>query len=99
MTPRIGDRFGKWTVIGPVVTRGSAHQRRPHVLCRCRCGKRQHVIVTNLVHRRTTQCHRCADPGHVELMAVIHPPRRSNLVWLPDPTAQSCSPLQRVVWS
>lgn len=52
--PAVGDRFGKWEVIGDVDIRGGAT-----VLCRCDCGTERDVRVDQLKAGATKTCGQC----------------------------------------
>lgn len=54
---RIGERFGKWTIIGE----GHVVTNQRYWLCRCVCGTRRHIPAANLYSGASTQCRRCAD--------------------------------------
>jgi hypothetical protein len=51
-TDLTGQRFGRWTVIGPSARTG-AYKRW---LCRCECGQQRRVIADNLERGRSTSC-------------------------------------------
>jgi hypothetical protein len=53
-TPCIGDRFGKWTVVGDEIP-GKLGKART-VPCACDCGKKRSVAVDTLVKGRSTCC-------------------------------------------
>lgn len=52
---RIGQRFGRWTVVG-VAPRLATHSQ---VRCRCDCGRVRIVPVTNLTRGLSSQCFKC----------------------------------------
>lgn len=54
-SPKIGDRFGKWTVIQRNICRRSKH------LCRCDCGQEVWVLQQSLVGGFSYQCQDCAN--------------------------------------
>lgn len=49
------DQYGHWTVIERVPPKGTNVQ----ILCRCKCGKKQIVPLSNLASGRSTQCREC----------------------------------------
>lgn len=51
-----GTRWGKWTVIGDI-DRSNKYAR---VLCRCDCGVKKAVVVSNLCYGQTRGCPSCA---------------------------------------
>lgn len=54
---RVGDRFGKWTVVAKVGTRRLSNGRTRSVsLCRCDCGTERVVIDSNLKRGLSTSC-------------------------------------------
>lgn len=57
----IGDKYGKWTVIGePGPTLPGRH---PKYLCRCQCGEETYVAKNTLRSGESTQCRLCASVG------------------------------------
>ena len=58
MAPRkkinIGDRHGRWTVVGEVAP--GTHTKRRHVLCRCDCGTEKSVDIYSLTGGGTYSC-------------------------------------------
>jgi hypothetical protein len=54
---QIGNRYGRYEVIGPPFSSGV--NRRYDVLCRCDCGKLTVVSTSNLVSGRAAQCNKC----------------------------------------
>lgn len=66
MAPEIGERFSRWTVVGPSYTlrdRGG-HSRR-WVPCRCDCGIRQDVRAAQLKSGHSKSCG-CWKQDHVD---------------------------------
>lgn len=87
--PSIGERFGRWQVVGRGKRSGSWEQRRPYVLCRCSCGTERLLMVHNLVTGKTTGCMECAGRVLAQRVArkarVPAAPRVLDLAWLPQP--------------
>jgi hypothetical protein len=53
---QIGDKFGAWTIIGPVeIEKG----HRKH-LCRCICGFESKLSCSNFGISKSTQCRHCS---------------------------------------
>lgn len=55
----MGDRFGLWTVTGPI-TRGCY----PKVPCRCDCGTERDVDVRSLIKGKSTRCRKCSNANN-----------------------------------
>jgi hypothetical protein len=53
----LGKHYGKWEVIGPPFSAGTA--RNFHALCRCDCGRMDVVQTNNLASGRSPQCRSC----------------------------------------
>lgn len=53
---RIGQRFGRWTIIDVLGYQGTG----PRVLCRCECGCERPIPLGNLTFGLSTQCQFCA---------------------------------------
>lgn len=56
----IGDRFGKWIVIEEAPPKVYAKRKNKRVKCRCSCGNKAIVMVSNLKSGKTRQCNNCA---------------------------------------
>ncbi|MEG3615574.1 hypothetical protein [Isoptericola haloaureus] len=54
--PQIGDRYGKWTVVGDVIRL----KGRKHAQVRCECGIERNVQVGHLKAGESTQCRQCS---------------------------------------
>jgi hypothetical protein len=67
----VGQRFGEWTVVGPVP--GSSPARWA---CRCDCGTEANVLVGNLRRRLTTSCG-CSAPRKIGDAFRVHGRRHS----------------------
>lgn len=52
-----GQRFGRWTVLGPAPAREG--QTAAYFLCRCDCCTESVVIGRNLRNGKTTGCNKC----------------------------------------
>jgi len=52
----VGQRFGRWTVIGDSVYT----KKNAMIQCRCDCGFENGVSVASLIAKVSTQCNRCA---------------------------------------
>lgn len=57
-SPEVGDKFGKWTVIGGRIEPQSGKNAR--IYCRCDCGVEKEVILTNILNKKSTQCDGCS---------------------------------------
>lgn len=55
---RVGQRFGKWMVIGFGITEGQC-QRYRTCLCQCSCGAQRAIPPANLVRRTSMGCNEC----------------------------------------
>ncbi len=56
----LGQKFGKWTVVGEPTYRTTAGgSRQTYVQCRCECGKEQDQRVAHLITSATSQCRTC----------------------------------------
>lgn len=53
----IGDVFGDWTVID---LNCESRNKARYVKCRCKCGVEKEVILSGLLHNKTTCCKSCA---------------------------------------
>ena len=58
--PRVGQVFGKWTVIGAVIK----VDRRKRCLCRCECGAERLLLMQSLNSGASTQCRSCQSRGN-----------------------------------
>lgn len=54
LTVHVGDKFGKWTVVGEPMSTGKARR----VLCRCECGAESMVEVYRLYNGESASCTR-----------------------------------------
>lgn len=53
----IGNKYGKWTVIGDIIRN---ERKQAFLECKCDCGTIQKVLQSNLKHGRSHQCLKCA---------------------------------------
>ncbi|MBR5460641.1 MAG: hypothetical protein IKV53_07195 [Clostridia bacterium] len=51
-----GQKFGRWTVIGPAPCPKTTKFKEPHWLCKCSCGESKIVRGSNLRNGRTQSC-------------------------------------------
>lgn len=51
---KVGDAFGRWTVVGPSDARAASHDKYVRVVCTC--GKEKGVLVTGLRSGRSNSC-------------------------------------------
>jgi hypothetical protein len=73
-----GMTFGKWTLLEGPMAQEDQDRIRWRWLCRCACGRKVHVLESNLLHRVSNQCKSCAareraqgrPPGHALRSAV-----------------------------
>ena|SRR5208283_5720720 len=56
---RVGERFGKWTVLWPAAHRPSVQSFE--VVARCICGRISIVPLHDIVNGRSGGCHKCFD--------------------------------------
>lgn len=87
MNPRditTGQRFERWTVIGPGESKSGHKGVGPWFLCRCDCGTEKHVWGHSLVARRPTRScgclrrERCADSARRRFTKHGHNRSRKN---------------------
>lgn len=55
---QLGDRFGDWTVLSFVGTKGKGNNA--YWLCRCVCGNESEICGSKLRNGTTTKCNRCS---------------------------------------
>ena len=56
---KIGDRFGKWTMLETPVSQ----KREVGVSCQCDCGAIRTVLIGNLITNKSSQCKSCSVKG------------------------------------
>lgn len=63
LTCTTGDKFGKWTVIGPAFAKNG----HTYVTVQCDCGKTSDLCLSDLVHNRAHACKNCTarSRGHM----------------------------------
>lgn len=64
----IGKTFGKWTVIGPSLTKNNKNK----VHCKCECGKELDIPLFRLIIGRSRGCRICASPKRTILDKRLH---------------------------
>ncbi|MEN9767816.1 MAG: hypothetical protein RLZZ32_1776 [Cyanobacteriota bacterium] len=52
--------FGKWTLIDGPMAQEEFDRIKWRWLCRCACGRKVHVLESNLLHGVSRQCKSCA---------------------------------------
>lgn len=60
ITVEIGERFGKWTVIGEGKPYVKGKSKRCPVIVRCECGAESSVLPKDLIKGKSVGCRRCA---------------------------------------
>jgi hypothetical protein len=59
ITPFIGKKFGRWTILGEGKVKVYKHNRIRTFLCRCECGREEDVAIYTVLRGRSKSCKPC----------------------------------------